>query len=435
MKMNKLASVLLGGSILFGAASCGEMADELSGIWQQVELPEAVETQFASLYPDVKNPEWDEEADGFEAEFEMGGRERSVLFSKAGQLLQVEEEMEANNLPPQVLDYVQEHFSRYDLAESTFLKKGEQTFYVVELENRNEEAELIFNQSGELVQQKGDAGSGAATVQQASLAGPLVLGNAKVNAFARPEASWVLPAELREVSGIALLDDERMACVQDEKGSIFIYNLKDQELEKEYPFGAAGDYEGLAVDGSTAYVLRSDGTVFQVKEFESSKPQVKKYKSALAASQNTEGLALDKADNRLLIACKGHDKTLGKNKGIYELSLESGKMRPEPVITIPLEQELLQATTDKKKKDLYDVLQPSSLEIHPLTGEHYLLDAVNGRIMLVSEDGKLSSVTTLDKKMLRQAEGLSFGSNGEVYIASEGSKKGRGVIHKYKSGL
>ncbi|WP_276495734.1 PepSY-like domain-containing protein [Pontibacter litorisediminis] len=437
MNTNKLTSAVLGGVLLFGATACGEMSSEISELWNRVEVPEGVKTQFASLYPDVKNPDWDEEDAGFEAEFELGGRERSVLFSPSGQLLQVEEEIAANSLPPQVLAYMQQYFDKYTVDESSLVKEGGTTRYVVELEHRNQEVELTFDQSGNLIEQTGGgtAPAAAADVQEASLIHAIGGSDANANAFAKPEASWELPAELREVSGIALLPGERMACVQDEKGIIFIYNLESQKLEEQYPFGGPGDYEGLAVDGSTAYVLRSDGTVFEVRDFMSQKPQVRQFKSVLAGSQNTEGLALDKANNRLLLACKGHDKALGQNKGIYEISLENGKMNPDPVITIPLAQEPLQASSGKSKKDGYDVLQPSSLEIHPQTGVYYMLDAVNNRIMVLKENGSISSVVPLDKKALRQAEGLAFADNGDAYIASEGSKKGKAVILKYKTAL
>src|SRR4030095_138943 len=36
--------------------------------------------------------------------------------------------------------------------------------------------------------------------------------------------TWELPADLMEVSGIAYIDDQRFACIQDEAGTIFIFN-------------------------------------------------------------------------------------------------------------------------------------------------------------------------------------------------------------------
>ena len=68
---------------------------------------------------------------------------------------------------------------------------------------------------------------------------------------------WELPDILYEVSGIAYMGDQKIAAVQDEKGIIFVYNLSTSSIEKEILFGEDGDYEGIALAGSTAYVLKS----------------------------------------------------------------------------------------------------------------------------------------------------------------------------------
>ena len=76
---------------------------------------------------------------------------------------------------------------------------------------------------------------------------------------------WKLPDILEEVSAIAWIEKDRVACVQDEEGSIFIYNLKTSQLEEEIPFGKEGDYEGIATIKGDAYVLRSDGVIFKIR--------------------------------------------------------------------------------------------------------------------------------------------------------------------------
>src|SRR5690606_21985581 len=85
---------------------------------------------------------------------------------------------------------------------------------------------------------------------------------------------WDLPGELKEVSGIALMNDNQFACVQDEQGTIFIYNTSTAKNEKKINFGGRGDYEGIAINGNMAYVVRADGNLFEVdmnKENEKSK--------------------------------------------------------------------------------------------------------------------------------------------------------------------
>lgn len=270
-------------------------------------------------------------------------------------------------------------------------------------------------------------------------AGILLLGTSESEAksstgeLTKPTAQWTLPAELREVSGIAWLGNNLMACVQDEEGVIFIYDLEKKAIKEKISFAGPGDYEGIVVNGNTAYILRSDGAILEVEDYMNQK-KVNVHATVLASTQNTEGLAFDKKNNRLLIACKGYDEALGDTKGIYAFSLDNKTMQEKPVISIPLAQQQLTAT-EKKKKSKYDVLQPSSLEVHPKTGELYLLDAVNNKLLILDEQGKIGKATSLDKSIFKQAEGLSFGDDGALYIASEGGKKGNGVLVKYDQGL
>ena len=165
--------------------------------------------------------------------------------------------------------------------------------------------------------------------------------------IASPAAKWELSKELREISGIALLPGNIMAGVQDEEGAVYLYDLNKKAIIDKIDFGKPGDYEGIVVVGQDAFILRSDGAILEAPKFRSGKSKTMEHLSVLAPTQNTEGMAYDKANNRLLIACKGYDENLGDNKGIYAFTLADKTMHAEPVITIPLAQPKLAA--DGKK--------------------------------------------------------------------------------------
>src|SRR5687767_3831160 len=44
---------------------------------------------------------------------------------------------------------------------------------------------------------------------------------------------WDLPGVLKEISGIAYIDANHFACIQDEIGIIYIYNTETGKIEKE----------------------------------------------------------------------------------------------------------------------------------------------------------------------------------------------------------
>jgi hypothetical protein len=55
-----------------------------------------------------------------------------------------------------------------------------------------------------------------------------------------PDRSWKLPESLVEISGLSYIDSQRLACVQDENGIIYIFNMKDGKVEQEINFGDCG---------------------------------------------------------------------------------------------------------------------------------------------------------------------------------------------------
>ncbi|MBC5773296.1 SdiA-regulated domain-containing protein [Pontibacter sp. KCTC 32443] len=401
-----------------------------NSIWGNTEVPEAVKVQFAERYPTIKQVDWDTDSGNYEAEFKLSGLERTALFTADGKLVSYTEEIDQRHLPKTILETLQANYANYKLDEAHRLQQDGNSRYVVELEDNMDELELHFDASGKIIEQQASA---KVNKQEASLL-PAKFLSKTANTLGEPSERWELPANLREVSGIALLPDGLIACVQDEEGAIHLFDPVKKQVTDKISFAGPGDYEGISLIGQDAFILRSDGTLLEVQNFRNGKPAVTEHKTVLAGTQNTEGLAYDAKNNRLLLACKGFDTKLGDSKGIYTFSLSSKTMQQEPVFHISLAQDGL-TSTKKKKKNKYDVLQPSSFEIHPVTGDLYLLDAVNSRLHIINEQGKILKTTQLDKKLLRQPEGMTFSDKGELYIASEGGTKGKGVIVKFAQGI
>src|SRR5689334_6419441 len=57
--------------------------------------------------------------------------------------------------------------------------------------------------------------------------------NTKTSTAVTIEKKWEMPAVLNEVSGIATISEKELACVQDEIGTIFIFNIENGSIEKE----------------------------------------------------------------------------------------------------------------------------------------------------------------------------------------------------------
>jgi len=252
-----------------------------------------------------------------------------------------------------------------------------------------------------------------------------------------PDKSWKLPKRLVEISGLSFSGRHRLACIQDEKGIIYIFNLKAGKVEREIDFGDKGDYEGIEVIENNAWVLKSNGTLYKVKAYlKNAEPNVKKYKTPFSGRNDTEGLAYDPVRNKLLIACKGHpflDEAQGKEfKAIYSFNLENKLVDTQPFLLISLDTiknfrnynkmtklgiEIM-AYIDPAKGD--QTFQPSGIAIHPVTGNIFILGSVGKLLLVLSGKGEMLAIIKLGSKIFPKPEGICFSPDGVLYIASEG---------------
>ena len=236
---------------------------------------------------------------------------------------------------------------------------------------------------------------------------------------------WEVPAILKEVSGIAIINNSQFACVQDEAGVIFIYNTSTSKIEKQVTFGAAGDYEGIAIVDRTAYVVRSDGKIFEVNNFNGPSPVINEYSTPFNSKNNIEGLAYDKKNKRLLLAIKGAETSAKGYKGVYAFDLETKKLLTEPVFKLNLSDPLL---ANYKGKDSNGAWQPAEIAIHPLTGAIYMTEASNPQLFILNANGTIKARYKLDDAVFSQPEGITFSPSGELYISNEGKKENGNIL-------
>lgn len=249
--------------------------------------------------------------------------------------------------------------------------------------------------------------------------------------FHKPDSKIILPDTLREISGLAILNDKEIACVQDENGFVFIYNIITNEIVKQIAFSGNGDYEGICKNLENLYVLRSDGVLFEIINFCSEKPIVNSYNTGIPA-QNNEGLCFDKTGNRILIACKSK---IGKGpeykdlRVVYSFDIQSKQLSAEPVYTFDLQDIrefanengilLPEKKTKKGNKKGEIKFRPSAINIHPITNEIYILSGVEKLLSIFDYNGNLKHIQVLDREMFIKPEGIDFFKNGDMLISNE----------------
>ena len=262
-----------------------------------------------------------------------------------------------------------------------------------------------------------------------------------------PDNEYELEKILREISGISWYGHNKIACIQDEQGIIFLFDEETGKISDSYTFGKHGDYEGIAVYQDTAWVLESNGTIYKVTNFTEDNREIFISKTALSAKNNTEGLVYDVSKNNLLIACKNQPSISGKEKlagfkAIYRFDIYKNKLKKKPEYLIDSkwfndfeETKYFKRVSLNMAKKLQlaenTVFNPSGLAIHPFEDEIYIISATPGRLIVMNRDGKIRQIQTLDKRIFRQPEGICFSPEGDLYISNEGNN-GRANILKFK---
>lgn len=234
-----------------------------------------------------------------------------------------------------------------------------------------------------------------------------------------------LPPILNEISGLTWLNKTTFACVQDEDGILFIYDTQKNKIIEQFKFAAQGDYEGLTVNKKDAYVMRSDGVVFEIKNYRSKNKKITEFKTPFSSKNNIESLTFDEESNRLLTIAK--DRGLGNEnvKSIYQIPLKSKIMDQMPVIKIDLTSNILKKFEHKK---IYKTLNPSDLAIHPKSKDIYVLEGKHPKLLILNNNGDLKKVLTLNKNDFAQPEGITFSNEGKLFISNEANKNNANIL-------
>lgn len=237
------------------------------------------------------------------------------------------------------------------------------------------------------------------------------------------EKTWKLPDELNEISGMVFLDENRLACIQDEDGIIFIYNLNTKKIEDQIEFAGSGDYEGIALVNTSIYVVQGNGTLLRIENFHRD-PKVTEYETFLKSKNDVESLFFSNSRNELLVAVKERDPNSENYKGIYSFNLSTMELEREPVITIDMNDQIFERLEEKNSRARF---KPSDLAIHPNTGDIFSVEGSNPKFMIMNAQGKPKKLLVLHTENFPQPEGIAFDPTGGLYISTEGNPA---YIHK-----
>ncbi|HMA95878.1 MAG TPA: hypothetical protein VKP30_24490 [Polyangiaceae bacterium] len=241
-------------------------------------------------------------------------------------------------------------------------------------------------------------------------------------ALSMPSDRQELPKVLKEVSGLTDISDTEVACAQDEEGSVFIYDLAERRIKTQIPFGDPGDYEGITRVEDALFVLRSDGILFEIAGFASGAPKLSSTDLRMPTRDN-EGLCYDPFASRLLVSPKNR---LGKSdeerraQGLFGYDLKTRRADTSPSVLLDLSDVLDGREKVRETKRGRKRVLPSSVTVHPKTGQYFVISAVAHNWAVFTRKGELVSQQPLEHELYPQPEGITFLPNHELVIVNEG---------------
>lgn len=235
-----------------------------------------------------------------------------------------------------------------------------------------------------------------------------------------------LDPQLREISGLAW-DNKRDEFIahQDESGKLFYLDKETKAIKAGYKFAGKGDYEDIAVVNSIPYVLRSDGLITRVlRDSTGSVSGEELGEPGIAGKNDFESMYYDPQRKALILLCKNCERDQKMTVSAFAFYIDSTGFDPNPVFLI--------RTADVKKASPVTAsrLEPSAAAIHPVLHKLFILSSASHQLVIAGLDGKVEGVYELGKKLFPQPEGLTFKSNGDMYISNEG-KSGKATILRF----
>ncbi len=229
--------------------------------------------------------------------------------------------------------------------------------------------------------------------------------------YSNPKKKHFLPHRLDEISGLAYHSENTLVTVNDEKGIIYFYNYKEEEIIQELDFGKDGDYEGIAYIKPHIFVVKNNGKIYQINE---NSEEIIKHTLPFTSKNNIEGLcALNQSE--LLVALKGKGGLEGENNhkhSIYKYNFETESTSP-----------FIEFESD-------DRIGWSGIAIHQDT-----IHVLSHRSSRIHEFDLLSKefITShkLKGKNFPQPEGICFSPDGTLFISNEQADRDRATILQF----
>lgn len=242
----------------------------------------------------------------------------------------------------------------------------------------------------------------------------------------------ILQDDMEEVSGLEWVGENELWAIEDE--SSILYNLDPEtgKILKKKKFAKNKDIEDLLAVDKVAWVLQSNGTLYEVTSPLSKNSKATEHHFPVKKKRDIEALVASKTEPYLYIICKACKWDVGPEQAsIFRFDLTTKSYDSIPFAALKREdiQPLLQTKRTEPLK-----IQPSAAALHPIENLIYILSSSGKWLCITDTDFTPKKVYRLDPRLFKQPEGITFDQEGNMYISNE-AQDGNANILKFPYNL
>jgi hypothetical protein len=114
---------------------------------------ETLRLKFNSDFPKAKDIDWEVSSDIYEVEFEIGFTDYQAYYDSKGNLLMFSIDIPNRDVPAIVSNAALAKYPRYKIEDADKIRKGSNTFYKMEVEQKDSEIKVIYKDDGTFIKE------------------------------------------------------------------------------------------------------------------------------------------------------------------------------------------------------------------------------------------------------------------------------------------
>lgn len=244
--------------------------------------------------------------------------------------------------------------------------------------------------------------------------------------LADPE-KMILPQTLDEISGLTFSPEGALWVIEDESSIIYELQWPDNKILRKSKFAKNMDVEDVIWTGKALFALKSNGDVYAIHKVFGKETSSTDYDFPFKGKRDFESLGVFD-QNHLILYCKECELDDDKNVAsafLFNTSTGNYSKLEDFKLTEKDLRKLLPVENDFKL-----TIKPAAIALHPIQNKFYVLSSVGKWLLIMDRQGRQEGLYRLDPRQFKQAEGIAFSPNGDLYISNE-ARDGNANILKF----